>query len=172
MKLKKISLKIANSTNDVAIKKIKSGLCSGIVISQKQKKGRGRYGKKWISYNGNLFVSIFFKIKKNTLLKKITMENCHLVKKSLDGLTKHKISIKKPNDLMIKGKKFCGILQEIMLHKQMKYIIIGIGVNINKSPFIHSYPTTSLREYAKKKINRNIVFTNIRKVFEKNINKV
>ena len=37
MKLKKISLKIANSTNDVAIKKIKSGLCSGIVISQKQK---------------------------------------------------------------------------------------------------------------------------------------
>ena len=59
-----------------------------------------------------------------------------------------------------------------MLHKQMKYIIIGIGVNINKSPFIHSYPTTSLREYAKKKINRNIVFTNIRKVFEKNINKV
>ena len=56
MKLKKINLKIANSTNDVAIKKIKSGLCSGIVISQKQKKGRGRYGKKWISYNGNLFV--------------------------------------------------------------------------------------------------------------------
>ena len=60
MKLKKFNFNEINSTNDIAIKIIKnSNNLSGMIISNKQKKGRGQYGKKWISFNGNLFVSIF-----------------------------------------------------------------------------------------------------------------
>ena len=55
MKLSTFYLKTTNSTNDVAIKKIKQGLNNGIVISRIQKKGRGRYGSKWVSLKGNLF---------------------------------------------------------------------------------------------------------------------
>ena len=60
MKLKKFNFKTINSTNDLAIKMIKrSNNKSGIIIADKQKKGRGQYGKQWISFKGNLFVSIF-----------------------------------------------------------------------------------------------------------------
>ena len=48
MILKKFKYKCVNSTNDVAIGLIKKNIKSGIVISKMQKKGRGRYGRKWI----------------------------------------------------------------------------------------------------------------------------
>ena len=65
MKLKKYNFKIIKSTNDQAIKIIKkNNNQSGIVIAEQQKKGRGQYGKKWTSLKGNLFVSIFFLLKK------------------------------------------------------------------------------------------------------------
>ena len=172
MKLKKINLKNTNSTNDEAIKKIKKGMDNGIIITQTQNRGRGRYGKKWISIKGNLFMSIFYELKKNILLKKITKDNCYLVKKSFSNLIKYKISIKPPNDLLIKSQKFCGILQETIIFRKKKFIIIGIGVNISKNPIIKDYPTTNLSKYAKKKINRNMVFTNIRKTFEKKLSKI
>ena len=101
MKLKKFNFKIINSTNDLAIKIIKNTQNkAGIVIAEKQKKGRGQYGKKWISYKGNLFVSVFFPIDKIGLsLREFTKVNCLLVKKLLSNFYKGKISIKKPNDL-------------------------------------------------------------------------
>ena len=67
MKFKKFFYKKVNSTNDLAARKIKFGFTKGIIISEYQKRGRGQFGKKWISYKGNLFMSIFFKIKKNIL---------------------------------------------------------------------------------------------------------
>ena len=68
MKLKKFNFKIVNSTNDLAIKIIKNtNNKSGIVIANKQKKGRGQYGKKWSSFKnkpyklggGNLLKVLF-----------------------------------------------------------------------------------------------------------------
>tara|TARA_B100001029_G_C15014357_1_gene426323 strand:- start:273 stop:791 length:519 start_codon:yes stop_codon:yes gene_type:complete len=172
MKFKKINVKCTNSTNDVAIRKIKKGNSNGAVIAEKQKKGRGTYGKKWISIKGNLFMSIFFEIKVDSQINKITKKNCYLIKKALEDLIYYKISIKPPNDLLIKGKKFCGILQETIIHDSRKFLIIGIGVNIKKSPHIKNYPTTSINEYGEKRINRNVVFTNIIRTFEKKINKI
>ena len=63
MILKTFKFKKIKSTNDTAIKKIKEGIDNGIVISLEQTKGRGQYGKLWISKKGNLFVTIFYKIK-------------------------------------------------------------------------------------------------------------
>ena len=81
MKLKKFHYKNVNSTNDVAIRKIKKGFNSGIVVSERQKRGRGRYGKKWISFKGNLLLSIFFEIKKNLSIQELTKNNCLSLKK-------------------------------------------------------------------------------------------
>ena len=107
MKLKKFNFKIVNSTNDLAIQIIKNtNNKSGIVIAERQKKGRGQYGKKWTSFRGNLFISIFFQINKVQLsLKDLTKVNCHLVKKLLSNFYNGNITIKKPNDLLINKKK-------------------------------------------------------------------
>ena len=58
--------------------------------------------------------------------------------------------IKSPNDLLINKKKISGILQETISKFQVKeFIIVGIGINLIKSPKIKNYPTTNLFEINK-----------------------
>ena len=173
MKLKKFNFKTINSTNDLAIKMIKrSNNKSGIIIADKQKKGRGQYGKQWISFKGNLFVSIFFTVDSiNLTLKKMTKINCLLIKKLLSKYYKGKIEIKKPNDLLINKKKISGILQETLTKSNENYIIVGIGINLIKSPTIKNYPATNLFEVTNTKIDKNDVIFNLQKIYEKYIPK-
>jgi BirA family biotin operon repressor/biotin-[acetyl-CoA-carboxylase] ligase len=169
MKLKKFNFKTVNSTNDLAIKIIKnSNNKSGIVIAKEQKKGRGQYGKKWTSYRGNLFVSIFFSIDKISLsLKELTKINCLLVKKLLSNFYKGKIIIKNPNDLFIRSKKISGILQETLIKSGETFIIIGIGVNLIKNPNIKDYPTINLFDLTNIIINSNNAALKLKKIYEK-----
>ena len=113
MKFKIFKFKKIQSTNISAIKIIKnSNFDYGMIISETQKNGRGTYGKKWISYKGNLFVSFFYKLEDIKLtLQQLTKLNCLLVKKLLTIYYKKKIIFKSPNDLLINKKKICGILQ-------------------------------------------------------------
>ena len=90
MKLKIVKFKSVKSTNDEAIKLIRSDkYLSGLVFSNTQTKGRGTMGKKWVSYKGNIFISIFFKVN----LIKIKIENyliinAKIIKKTLSQYTK------------------------------------------------------------------------------------
>ena len=121
MSFKKFFYKKVNSTNDLAIKKIKTGIIKGIIIAEYQKKGRGQQGKKWLSFNGNIFMTIFFKIKENINIKKITNLNCKIIRKVLFQYINRTITIKPPNDLLVGKKKICGILQEIKFNKEQKF---------------------------------------------------
>ena len=174
MILKKFVFNNVNSTNDLAIKIINNSKNkSGIVIANNQKKGRGRYGKKWISFKGNIFVSIFFDFEKKKIsLKKMTYLNCFLIKKLLSLYYKKRISIKAPNDLLINKKKISGILQEIVNKDKKKYMVVGIGINLIKSPNIKGYPTTNLSEISKKKISKNEIIYRLKKIYETYIPKL
>ena len=174
MKFKIFRFKKVKSTNKTAIGIIKKlNLDYGMVISETQTNGKGQYGKKWISYKGNLFVSFFYKIDyANISIKKITKINCLLVKKLLSFYYKGKIVVKKPNDLLINKKKICGILQETLNKFKKKYLIIGIGVNLIKNPNIRNYPTTNLCELIDKKISKKDVENKLKKVFELNLSKL
>ncbi len=169
MSLKNYKYKNVNSTNDLAIKKIKKGFLKGIVIADKQKKGRGRRGTKWISMRGNLFMTVFFQIKKKIAIEKITIKNCSIIKEVLKKYIREKIKVKTPNDLTINGKKISGILQEIIEKDSKKFLIVGIGINIINSPKISNYPTTSLSEYTSKVISKTVVQKEIKKLYEKNL---
>ena len=174
MKIKKFEYKIVNSTNNIALRLIKTTNCQfGMVTAISQKLGKGQYGKKWISYKGNLFVSFFLKIQNQNLnFEKITKLNCELVRKLLSKFYKKKISIKPPNDLLINGKKICGILQESIIKDEQQYLIIGVGINLIKSPYIKDYPTTNLFELIKKKIDKNEFQNKLKSIFEKDINRI
>jgi BirA family biotin operon repressor/biotin-[acetyl-CoA-carboxylase] ligase len=169
MKLKKFIFKTVNSTNDVAIRIIKTtNSSSGIVIAEKQKKGRGRYGKKWTSFKGNLFVSIFFSISNTKLsLKQMTKINCQLVKKLISKFYRGKIIIKNPNDILINKKKISGILQETLNKSDEIFIIIGIGINLIKSPKIKNYETINLLDLTNIKFTSNNVILKLKKIYEK-----
>ena len=107
MKFKVFRFNKVKSTNNTAIRIIKNyNYEYGMILSNSQINGRGQYGKKWISYKGNLFVSFFYNLKNfNISLKKLTKANCLIVKKCISHYYKNKISFKSPNDLMIKKKK-------------------------------------------------------------------
>ena len=173
MKFHKFKFKRVNSTNNTAIRIIKnSNFNQGMIISEFQKNGKGQYGRKWISFKGNVFVSFFYNLKNiNLSTKRLTNLNCKLVKKLLSKYYKNKIVIKAPNDLLIKGKKISGILQEIIIKNNQKYIIVGVGINIIKSPYIKNYPTTNLFEITGKKINYIKLVNLLKSIFEKNFSK-
>ena len=174
MKFKKFKFKKVKSTNDTAIRIIKnSNYRYGMVISDTQLMGKGQYGKKWISYKGNFFVSFFYELRIiNLSITNLTKINCLLVKKLLANYYKDNIIFKKPNDLMIKKKKICGILQETISILGNKFLIIGIGINIIKSPKIKNYPTTNLYELTNKSINRKEIENKLKIIFEKNLSKM
>jgi len=169
MKLKKFNFKKINSTNNTAIRIIKNtNNKSGIVIAETQKKGRGQYGKKWISYKGNIFVTIFFSIKKSKLtIKQLTKINCLLVKKLISNFYTGIITIKSPNDLLIKKKKISGILQETLSKSGEQFMIIGIGINLIKNPKIKNYQTINLFDLINVKIDSNIAINRLKKIYER-----
>jgi BirA family biotin operon repressor/biotin-[acetyl-CoA-carboxylase] ligase len=174
MRLKKFKFKKVNSTNNTAIRIIKnSNLKFGMVTADTQLSGKGQYGKKWISNKGNLFVSFFHEIKNiNISLSTLTKINCLLVKKTIEKYYKKKIVFKKPNDLLINKKKISGILQEIISVSGNKFLIVGIGVNLIKSPKIKNYPTTNLSELINKPINKINFEDKLKVIFVKNLSRM
>ena len=173
MKLKKFKYKIVNNTNNVAIRLIKNfNVDQGIVIADNQKDGKGQYGKKWLSYYGNIFVSIFFSLDKiNLSITQITKMNCLNVKKLLSFYYKKKITIKNPNDLLINEKKICGILQESIIKENKLYLIVGIGINLVKNPNLINYPTTNLNDVTNSKIDKKDLIYRLKKIYEISIPK-
>ena len=168
MKLKLIKLKKVTSTNDMSIKLIKKNITKPTLItSLVQTNGRGTMGKKWISKKGNLFLSIFFEIDiKKINLKQFTILNVRILKRVINKYSKIKLKIKWPNDLLIKKKKVCGILQELIYNKGKSFLIVGIGINTNSFPYIENYKTTSLKNLQKTYIDNNIVLRDIKKQYE------
>ena len=173
MKLKQLNFKKVKSTNQTAIRLIKSSKNEfGLIVSEAQSKGKGQYGRKWISYKGNIFLSFFYKLEKiNLSPSSLTKINCFLVKNVISKYYKKKITFKLPNDLLINKKKICGILQEKIEKSKKQYLIVGIGFNLIKSPNIPNYPTTSLLKITNQKINKKKFVKELKITFEKFLSK-
>ena len=174
MKFKVFKFKKVKSTNNTAIRIIKNyNYDFGMISSDLQINGRGQYGKKWISCKGNLFVSFFFNLKNFRIsLTKLTKINCLMVKKCISKYYKKKIYFKNPNDLIIQKKKICGILQEKVNKFNSTYLIVGIGINLIKSPLIKRYPTTHLSKLINKDISKKKFEIELKNIFENNLNKL
>ena len=173
MKLKQFNFKKVRSTNQTSIRVINNSNCKfGLIVSETQSNGRGQYGRKWISYKGNIFMSIFYKLNKiNLSFSSLTKKNCLLVKRVISKYCKKNITFKPPNDLLINKKKICGILQEKIEKSDEKYLIVGIGINLIKSPNLSNYSTTNLFSVINKKINKKKIEKELKISFEKFLSK-
>ncbi|MBD1172136.1 biotin--[acetyl-CoA-carboxylase] ligase [Pelagibacterales bacterium SAG-MED05] len=168
MKIKLIKFKSTKSTNDIAIQLIKKNKTQPTLISsEKQTKGRGTMGKKWISQKGNLFISIFFEINQKRInFKQFAILNAFLIRKLVAKFISRDIKIKWPNDLLYKKEKICGILQEVINYNQKNYLIVGIGLNTNISPKNKSFSSTSLKNIINKRIDNRKILKNIKSIYE------
>ena len=168
MKLKIIKMKKVKSTNSIALKLIKRKILKPTLItSLAQTNGRGTMGKKWISIKGNLFISIFFDISsKKMTFKNYSVLNPYIIRNILNKYSKEKIYIKWPNDILIKGKKICGILQEVIEFKNKKYLIIGIGINTLVSPIGKNFKSISLLNCSNTVIKNSKILNDIKLAYE------
>ena len=159
MKFEILKLKSVTSTNDVAINLIREGKKdSGCIYADFQTKGRGTYSKKWISKKGNFYGSIFFPLKKNyPSFDQFSLINPIIVSTIIKRFcNKKKINLKFPNDILLNGRKICGILQEVIKVKKKNFMIIGVGLNTNSNPLIKKkYKATNIYKESKIKINAN-----------------
>jgi len=73
---------------------------------------------------------------------------------------------------LINRKKICGILQETLMSLDKKYLIIGIGINLIKSPYIKNYPTINLSEIVNKNFKKKDVENKLKKIFEMRLKKL
>lgn len=105
-----------------------------VVIADEQTSGRGRLGRAWLSPKGSLAMSIILKPSVSSLPQLVMISSLAVVRaiRKVAGL---EAQIKWPNDVLIKGKKVCGILIESEVKgDRVNFAIIGIGVNVNIDP--------------------------------------
>ena len=159
MKFEIYKYESVTSTNDMAINLIKDKKKTiGFVSSEIQTQGRGTRGKKWISDKGNLFASIFFPLKeKYPAFDEFSIVNCIIVSDIIKKLCneRKKVNLKFPNDILLNGKKVCGLLQEVITFEKGNYLITGIGINIQSNPDIeNTYKATNILSETKKKYEK------------------
>jgi len=128
-----------DSTNTRAKALADQGAPEGtVIVSEKQTVGRGRKGRNWFSPSREgIYVSLILRpdispdeAPKTTLLTAVA------VAEALISLTRLKVNIKWPNDILISGKKIAGILKEIKAEMDaIDYIIVGLGLNVNTPDF-------------------------------------
>lgn len=120
------------STMDMARQEVKKGIVEGtVIIAEEQTEGRGRIRRKWLSPKGSIAISIILYPEVAYLPSLIMLASLAVVN-SIKAVTGLKSGIKWPNDVLVNGKKVCGILIESSVRRdKVDYAIIGIGINVN-----------------------------------------
>lgn len=128
-----------DSTNTRAKELAENGSPSGtLVVAEQQTAGKGRRGRSWESPSGtNIYMTLMLKPEINpnnaSMLTLVTaMAVCHAVCR----VTNAEAQIKWPNDVVVNGKKICGILTEMSAQfDYINHIVIGIGINVHNEHF-------------------------------------
>ena len=123
---------IIDSTNNEAKRLIVSGqaLEGTVIVADEQTSGRGKPGSSWFSpARVGLYFSAVVKPYKNPAdLTRLTLVAAAAVVETIKELTSLTAAIKQPNDVLLDGKKVCGILCEKLTSG---FVIIGIGLNVS-----------------------------------------
>lgn len=165
-------LETVDSTNNYAKSMAKDSMEGKIIVAEEQTKGKGRLGRDWQSekYSG-LYFSIILKpdiLPRN--ISKLTLIGSSAVYLALKELNID-IKIKWPNDILLNGKKVCGILTELSGQiEKIDYIIMGIGINVNNefkdfNEELHK-KASSLKMELYKEIDRKLLLAKILNNFE------
>lgn len=124
---------IAGSTNDeakvLALKGVREGT---VVIAEQQTNGKGRLERFWVSPKGGVWLSVVLRPRIIPMVaSRLPIMSAVVVAKTIE-LMGINPEIKWPNDIVVNGKKVCGILLELAAQPdRIDYVVVGIGVNAN-----------------------------------------
>ena len=127
------------STNVDAKRLLEEGASEGVlVVGGEQKQGRGRRGRSWQSPPGtNIYMTLGLRPEfQPDLAPMATLIDAMAVAKAVEETCGLKTQIKWPNDVVIDGRKICGILTEMSAETgYIHYVVIGTGINVNIREF-------------------------------------
>lgn len=125
------------STNDIAKELAQAGASDGLVVAaDEQSRGRGRRGRGWSSpFGGGIYMSIVLRPDVSPReVPKIALVAALGVAEGIEAATGLQTAVKWPNDVLVDGKKVCGILVEMEAELEaVRHVVVGIGVNANVS---------------------------------------
>lgn len=156
-----------DSTNSCARALGDAGTPEGaVVVAEYQTNGRGRLGRAWLAEPGT---SLLFSV---LLRPAITLETAGLLtlyaSAAIARAVEHSVGLtvecRWPNDLLLHGKKFCGILIENSFQQSgLSYSVIGAGINVNQAEFPPEIAdrATSLSRESRRAPERDKVFQSV-----------
>jgi BirA family biotin operon repressor/biotin-[acetyl-CoA-carboxylase] ligase len=150
---------------DAARQEARRGAKEGtVIIAREQTGGRGRLKRTWLSPTGNIALSLVL-YPDIVYLPYLVMIASLAVVHSIEAVTGLKTQIKWPNDILIGGKKVCGILIENEVRgNRAAYAIIGIGINVdlNVADFTEiSNTATSLNKESDRVVSRTKIIRSL-----------
>lgn len=151
-------------------KKIEDGT---IIIADIQNNAIGTHGRVWYTdEESNIAFSIYLKSNcRVSNLNGITIEIAQILVNIFKDKYNIKLEIKEPNDLVVNNKKIGGILTETKLNGEIaKYMVIGIGINTNKTKFNKEICdiASSIKKEFGIQVDRQIIIEEFCNQFEKN----
>ena len=149
-----------DSTNAMALKLAAEGAEHGtVVVAEEQTAGRGRLGRTWFSEKGSgIYSSIILRpLLSPAAAPVLTLMAGLAAQKAVISSTGLAVDIRWPNDLLVNGKKVCGILTEMSAElDRLHAVVLGIGINVNHSlmPPELDHLATSLRMEVHRAVSR------------------
>ena len=167
-----VYLETVDSTNDLAKKLADQGAPEGtLVVADEQTGGKGRRGRAWCTPKGSaIAMTIVLRPDiRPELASMVTLVMGLSVAKAIGSLYPVSVGIKWPNDVVVNGKKICGILTEMSAEMTgIHYLVIGTGINTNVEEFpeeIQSVAASLIKELGEK-VNRAELIAACLKYFE------
>lgn len=162
-----------DSTNTKAQELAEKGYPSGtLVVADKQEAGKGRRGRSWVSPSGTgIFMTLMIKpdINPNNA-SMLTLVAALAVAKAITSVTGEEALIKWPNDIVVNGKKVCGILTEMNAQfDYINHIVVGIGINVHNESFpeeISQMASSLMIEAGGKRFHRAQIIADTMSYFE------
>ncbi len=144
-----VSLDETESTNDEAKARAVAGAADGTVVwARRQRAGRGRQGRVWISPPGNLYFSVVLRpVCEVRAIAQLSFVAALAAADLVDHMLPGRARCKWPNDILVDGGKLAGILLESALRPagRVDWVVLGIGVNLAHHPGLGApRPSTSL----------------------------
>lgn len=144
-----------------------------LVVADLQTAGKGRRGRSWESPSGaSIYMSILLRPEiLPDQAPMLTLVMAQSVAEAVQELTGAEVGIKWPNDIVLNGKKICGILTEMSAEiDYINYVVIGVGVNVNTPDFPEALveTATSLKIELGQSVKRSALIAAVMKRFEEN----
>lgn len=128
-----------DSTNTDALKLAAKGAAHGtLILAEEQTAGRGRFGRTWYSErSAGIYSSIILRPPlPPSAAPVLTLMAGVAAHRAVASATRSSVDIRWPNDVLVNGKKVCGILTEMSAElDRLHAVVLGIGINVNHRTF-------------------------------------